>query len=220
MEPRGSFRRFRSFSASWSSLTRRLFRSLSSFAALTCAFSSSRWIRCCVASSTRPRTCAFRLSRFSTHSRVLSFRSSRRRRWRSASWFSRSRFSCNSSSKETLLRPGWQELANFRKPYKTSRTRAAPGGRRAIPRSQPQVGSREYVVRFFGVRRVSRRGGFHLSQFERPDTAGLVRRRLAENAQDVDALFVLAAIQARAGRLAEGLTILDHVLRLDPTYPG
>ena len=118
------------------------------------------------------------------------------------------------------MRPGWQELANFRKPYKTSRTRAAPGGRRAIPRSQPQVGSREYVVRFFGVRRVSRRGGFHLSQFERPDTAGLVRRRLAENAQDVDALFVLAAIQARAGRLAEGLTILDHVLRLDPTYPG
>src|SRR6266566_6008901 len=79
--PRGSFRRLSSFSSSWSSLTRRLNLSRSSFAT---------------------RTCAFRESRFSTHSRVLSFSSSRRRRCRSASWFSRSRFSCNSSSKETL----------------------------------------------------------------------------------------------------------------------
>src|SRR6266550_4306706 len=100
--PRGSFRRLSSFSSSWSSLTRRLNLSRSSFATRTCAFSSSRWIRCWVAVSTRPRTCAFRESRFSTHSRVLSFSSSRRRRCRSASWFSRSRFSCNSSSKETL----------------------------------------------------------------------------------------------------------------------
>jgi hypothetical protein len=55
---------------------------------------------------------------------------------------------------------------------------------------------------------------------ERPDTAGVVMRRLAENADDVDALFVFAAIEAQEGRLAEGLTILDHVLRLDPAYPG
>src|SRR5437016_2193144 len=100
--PRGSFRRFRSLSWSWSSFTRRLNLSRSSFAIRTCAFSSSRWIRCCVASSTSARTCALSESRFSTHSRVLSFNSSRRRRCRSASWFSRSRFSCNSSSKETL----------------------------------------------------------------------------------------------------------------------
>jgi hypothetical protein len=55
---------------------------------------------------------------------------------------------------------------------------------------------------------------------ERPDTAGLVRRRLAENQDDVDALFTFAAMEAQEGRLAEGLTVLDHVLRLDPAYPG
>src|SRR6266571_3871930 len=67
-------------------------------------------MRCWVASSTSARTCAFRASRFSTHSRVLSFSSSRRRRWRSASWFSRSRFSCRSSSTETLSRPAGGKL--------------------------------------------------------------------------------------------------------------
>lgn len=59
-----------------------------------------------------------------------------------------------------------------------------------------------------------------MTHFERPDTVGLVMQRLGENAKDVDALFVLAAIQAREGRVSEGLTVLDHVLRLDPTYPG
>lgn len=59
-----------------------------------------------------------------------------------------------------------------------------------------------------------------MTYVERPNTVVLVMQRLAENAEDVDALFVLAAIQAREGRVAEGLTILDHVLRLDPTYPG
>lgn len=59
-----------------------------------------------------------------------------------------------------------------------------------------------------------------MAYVERPDTLLLVQQRLAENAQDVDALFVLAAIQARDGRVSEGLTILDHVLRLDPGYPG
>ena len=59
-----------------------------------------------------------------------------------------------------------------------------------------------------------------MTAFERPDTALLVRQRLAENAEDPDALFALAAIQAREGCLTEGLTILEHVLRLDPRYPG
>jgi len=59
-----------------------------------------------------------------------------------------------------------------------------------------------------------------MSALERPDMALLVRQRLTENAGDLDALFALAAIQARSGRLSEGLTILDHVLRLDPRYPG
>ncbi len=56
--------------------------------------------------------------------------------------------------------------------------------------------------------------------FERPDTASLVRQRLMANADDVDALFVLAALRAQEGYLEEGLTILDRVLRIDPRYPG
>jgi cytochrome c-type biogenesis protein CcmH/NrfG len=55
---------------------------------------------------------------------------------------------------------------------------------------------------------------------ERPETSVLVRQRLAENADDLDALFVLAAMEAQEGRVAEGLTILDQVLRLEPAYPG
>lgn len=58
------------------------------------------------------------------------------------------------------------------------------------------------------------------TRIERPDTSVLVRQRLAENADDVDALFAFAAVEAREGRLAEGLSILDRVLRLDPGYPG
>ena len=56
--------------------------------------------------------------------------------------------------------------------------------------------------------------------YARPDTALLVRQRLAENAEDVDALFVLAALHVQDGHVDEGLTILDHVLRIDPRYPG
>lgn len=56
--------------------------------------------------------------------------------------------------------------------------------------------------------------------FERPDTASLVRQRLMANADDVDALFVLAALQVQDGYLEEGLTTLDRVLRIDPRYPG
>lgn len=56
--------------------------------------------------------------------------------------------------------------------------------------------------------------------YERPDTATLVRQRLLANANDVDALFVLAALRAQEGYLEEGLKILDHVLRIDPRYPG
>jgi len=59
-----------------------------------------------------------------------------------------------------------------------------------------------------------------VTAFERPDTAVLVRQRLLENADDVDALFVLAALHAQRGQLAEGLDILDRVLSLAPAYPG
>ena len=59
-----------------------------------------------------------------------------------------------------------------------------------------------------------------MAKFKNPDTAALVRRRLSKNSDDVDALFVLAAIRVRGGKVAEGITILDHVLRIDPKYPG
>src|SRR5947199_10503483 len=55
---------------------------------------------------------------------------------------------------------------------------------------------------------------------ERPDTASLVRQRLLANADDVDPLFVRAALGVQDGYLEEGLTILDRVLRMDPRYPG
>jgi len=54
----------------------------------------------------------------------------------------------------------------------------------------------------------------------RPDTDTLVRERLRANANDVDALFVLAAIHANRGQLIEGVSVLDRVLRIDPAYPG
>lgn len=54
----------------------------------------------------------------------------------------------------------------------------------------------------------------------RPDTAMLVRERLSRNADDTDALFVLAALRVNEGRLDEGLTVLERVLVLDPRYPG
>ena len=59
-----------------------------------------------------------------------------------------------------------------------------------------------------------------VAKFKNPDTAGLVRRRLSKNSDDVDALFVLAAIRVRGGKVAEGITILNQVLRIDPKYPG
>jgi Tfp pilus assembly protein PilF len=62
--------------------------------------------------------------------------------------------------------------------------------------------------------------GLRVTAFMQPDTAVIVRQRLLENAQDVDALFVLAALNARDGLVAEGITVLDHVLMLDPAYPG
>lgn len=55
---------------------------------------------------------------------------------------------------------------------------------------------------------------------ERPDTDDLVRERLRANADDLDALFVLSAIHAREGHVAQGLDVLDRVLRIDPKYPG
>lgn len=59
-----------------------------------------------------------------------------------------------------------------------------------------------------------------MTQFERPDTALVVRERLAQNQDDTDALFVLAILQVQNGQVDEGITILDHVLRIDPGYPG
>ena len=59
-----------------------------------------------------------------------------------------------------------------------------------------------------------------MSHFERPDTRLIVRERLSRNAEDIDALFVLAVLRVQDGRVDEGITILDHVLRIDPAYPG
>jgi predicted lipid carrier protein YhbT len=59
-----------------------------------------------------------------------------------------------------------------------------------------------------------------LTTYERPDTARLVRLRLLENADDPDALFVLAALRVQDGDVTAGLLILDRVLRIDPRYPG
>lgn len=56
--------------------------------------------------------------------------------------------------------------------------------------------------------------------FERPDTDALVRERLRANANDPDALFVLAALHVRDGDVDRGLSVLDRVLRVDPHYPG
>ena len=57
-------------------------------------------------------------------------------------------------------------------------------------------------------------------QIHRPPTSDLVRDALARNRDDVDALFVLAALRVQAGRSDEGLSILDRVLGIDPDYPG
>ncbi len=54
----------------------------------------------------------------------------------------------------------------------------------------------------------------------RPPTSVLVREALAKDRDDVDALFVLAALRVQAGRSDEGLSILDRVLVIDPDYPG
>ncbi len=47
-----------------------------------------------------------------------------------------------------------------------------------------------------------------------------MRERLAQDANDLDALFVLAAITTQDGRVDEGLRILERVLRMNPGYPG
>lgn len=54
----------------------------------------------------------------------------------------------------------------------------------------------------------------------RPETSVLVRDALTRDANDVDALFVLAALRVQDGRSEEGLSILDRVLVIDPHYPG
>jgi tetratricopeptide (TPR) repeat protein len=54
----------------------------------------------------------------------------------------------------------------------------------------------------------------------RPPTDVLVRDALQRNPDDVDALFVLAALHAQEGRSQDALTVLDRVLALDSDYPG
>ena len=76
-------------------------------------------------------------------------------------------------------------------------------------------------VRLGIVRRFAGKSeAFRVTAFVQPDTAVIVRQRLLENAEDTDALFVLAALHARDGDVSEGITVLNHVLRLDPAYPG
>ncbi len=54
----------------------------------------------------------------------------------------------------------------------------------------------------------------------RPPTSVLVNEALRKDADDPDALFVLAALRVQAGNADEGLSILDRVLGIDPGYPG
>ena len=55
---------------------------------------------------------------------------------------------------------------------------------------------------------------------QRPPTDVLVRDALAKDEDDVDALFVLAALRVQAGHPEEALMILDRVLVINPDYPG
>ena len=57
-------------------------------------------------------------------------------------------------------------------------------------------------------------------RLRRPATSVLVRDALQKDANDPDALFVLAALRVQDGHPEEGLSILEHVLGLDPAYPG
>src|SRR5438034_9473987 len=59
-----------------------------------------------------------------------------------------------------------------------------------------------------------------MTAFVQPDTAVVARQRLLATAEDVGALFVLAASHAHDGRVAVGLTVLDRVLRVEPPCPG
>jgi cytochrome c-type biogenesis protein CcmH/NrfG len=54
----------------------------------------------------------------------------------------------------------------------------------------------------------------------RPETSVLVNEALKKDANDVDALFVLAALRAQEGHPEEGLAILERLLRIDANYPG
>lgn len=62
--------------------------------------------------------------------------------------------------------------------------------------------------------------GPRLPPWDAGPTAALVHARLEQNRDDPDALFVLAALRTRDGRLDEGLSILDRVLVINPSYPG
>ncbi len=55
---------------------------------------------------------------------------------------------------------------------------------------------------------------------KRPATSLLVSEALRKDANDPDALFVLAALRTQDGHPDEGLSLLDRVLGIDPDYPG
>ena len=54
----------------------------------------------------------------------------------------------------------------------------------------------------------------------RPETSLLVNEALRKDANDPDALFVLAALRVQSGHPDDGLSILDRLLVIDPDYPG
>ncbi len=55
---------------------------------------------------------------------------------------------------------------------------------------------------------------------KRPETSVLVNEALRKDANDPDALFVLAALRVQAGDPDDGISILNRLLVLDPDYPG
>ncbi len=54
----------------------------------------------------------------------------------------------------------------------------------------------------------------------RPETSVLVNDALTKDANDADALFVLAALRVQDAHTEEGLAILNRLLALNPEYPG
>jgi len=105
------------------------------------------------------------------------------------------------------------DTSEVREPEPPRRRRRARTVASARPDSRPKAITHGSAPR-------ARREELPEAKFKNPDTAALVRRRLSEDSDDVDALFVLAVIRVRDGKVEEGITILDRVLKIDPRYPG